>query len=575
MPRRSLGCKECRRRKIGCDLTKPECQKCLHYGVRCPGYEDPRNTLRFVQYVSYAPQPTSTPTTSLVHSPAPSAASQSWLPYDPVRSYTPPRTPGTLQASAPQRPYVSVSTGLQHVGAWHDYSSPNSTTSSSELLFSENLSLSDDDDDDECKGPEIVALSTRNLYRLQWSQKFLELYDGKPQFEFLTSARLISSSVPLFSTALEALSLAGLGTQWLNQSNIIEMPRMLLKYDREGVQREARSCYAQALSLLAREVSREPLPYQRKRQRLVFMSIQMLRYFEGFDNQQSNSFDGIIAHNHGAIQYLRACGPSIISKPLRNGKWPAEWLLLGPLRTSVCLLGIMERKAVLFAEPKWHKIGAPAVQAYNQAVPASQATEITLSLPQLLEAADKLTSKDTEQWQSLVAQMLEMRQHLDDWLVGQSDLLEFYDVRDCSALSHLVGGTLIRGYSYFADAWVFRLLMTCTLLRATLVCPCIQMRIADLQREIYASATDLARISPSWLDDCPQRTIWYLDFPLVYFKLVGMQEELKWIQAVQKVAELSVPGKPPGRQYCHQRWRPADLFMSAAAPATFSFPLYD
>jgi hypothetical protein len=38
MPKRSAGCFECRKRKVRCDETKPECNTCLRRGTTCPGY---------------------------------------------------------------------------------------------------------------------------------------------------------------------------------------------------------------------------------------------------------------------------------------------------------------------------------------------------------------------------------------------------------------------------------------------------------------------------------------------------------------------------------------------------------
>ncbi|KAJ4363489.1 hypothetical protein N0V83_009784 [Neocucurbitaria cava] len=38
MPKRSTGCFECRKRKVRCDETKPECNICLRRGTKCPGY---------------------------------------------------------------------------------------------------------------------------------------------------------------------------------------------------------------------------------------------------------------------------------------------------------------------------------------------------------------------------------------------------------------------------------------------------------------------------------------------------------------------------------------------------------
>ncbi|RJE19077.1 hypothetical protein PHISCL_08585 [Aspergillus sclerotialis] len=39
VPYRSKGCNTCRRRKVKCDETRPECKRCLKYGYICTGYE--------------------------------------------------------------------------------------------------------------------------------------------------------------------------------------------------------------------------------------------------------------------------------------------------------------------------------------------------------------------------------------------------------------------------------------------------------------------------------------------------------------------------------------------------------
>lgn len=42
---RSNGCQLCRKRRVKCDGEKPQCTKCIKYGVECPGYE---KSMKFV-----------------------------------------------------------------------------------------------------------------------------------------------------------------------------------------------------------------------------------------------------------------------------------------------------------------------------------------------------------------------------------------------------------------------------------------------------------------------------------------------------------------------------------------------
>ncbi|TDZ31359.1 hypothetical protein C8035_v005981 [Colletotrichum spinosum] len=42
----SPNCHLCRQRRVKCDLERPRCQRCIKYGVRCPGYRDEQD-LRF------------------------------------------------------------------------------------------------------------------------------------------------------------------------------------------------------------------------------------------------------------------------------------------------------------------------------------------------------------------------------------------------------------------------------------------------------------------------------------------------------------------------------------------------
>ncbi|OLN88151.1 hypothetical protein CCHL11_00172 [Colletotrichum chlorophyti] len=42
----SPNCHLCRQRRVKCDLARPQCQRCIKYGVQCPGYRDDQS-LRF------------------------------------------------------------------------------------------------------------------------------------------------------------------------------------------------------------------------------------------------------------------------------------------------------------------------------------------------------------------------------------------------------------------------------------------------------------------------------------------------------------------------------------------------
>ncbi|KAK1991026.1 hypothetical protein LX36DRAFT_663693 [Colletotrichum falcatum] len=44
--KRSPNCHLCRERRVKCDLARPQCQRCVKYGVQCPGYRDDHD-LRF------------------------------------------------------------------------------------------------------------------------------------------------------------------------------------------------------------------------------------------------------------------------------------------------------------------------------------------------------------------------------------------------------------------------------------------------------------------------------------------------------------------------------------------------
>lgn len=57
MPTRSAGCFACRRRKIGCDQTKPGCKKCDIHGIPCPGYRSDNDKALNVVIYQAAPQP--------------------------------------------------------------------------------------------------------------------------------------------------------------------------------------------------------------------------------------------------------------------------------------------------------------------------------------------------------------------------------------------------------------------------------------------------------------------------------------------------------------------------------------
>lgn len=56
MPTRSAGCFACRRRKIGCDQTRPGCKKCDIHGIPCPGYRSDNDKALNVVIYQAAPQ---------------------------------------------------------------------------------------------------------------------------------------------------------------------------------------------------------------------------------------------------------------------------------------------------------------------------------------------------------------------------------------------------------------------------------------------------------------------------------------------------------------------------------------
>ncbi|KAF2744654.1 hypothetical protein M011DRAFT_163604 [Sporormia fimetaria CBS 119925] len=47
MPKRSPGCFECRKRKVRCDETRPECTACIRRGTECPGYRPSQSFLLY------------------------------------------------------------------------------------------------------------------------------------------------------------------------------------------------------------------------------------------------------------------------------------------------------------------------------------------------------------------------------------------------------------------------------------------------------------------------------------------------------------------------------------------------
>ncbi|KAJ5112807.1 hypothetical protein N7532_000852 [Penicillium argentinense] len=55
IPWKSAGCQTCKTRKIKCDLTRPECTRCIKRGLSCPGYE---KTLVFVHQTAVSRQET-------------------------------------------------------------------------------------------------------------------------------------------------------------------------------------------------------------------------------------------------------------------------------------------------------------------------------------------------------------------------------------------------------------------------------------------------------------------------------------------------------------------------------------
>lgn len=65
-----LGCHNCSKRRIKCDQTKPECEKCLRKGLACPGYG---KRYRFTDGIAASGKKTgkSTPLEGILNTPTP------------------------------------------------------------------------------------------------------------------------------------------------------------------------------------------------------------------------------------------------------------------------------------------------------------------------------------------------------------------------------------------------------------------------------------------------------------------------------------------------------------------------
>ncbi|KAF2722222.1 hypothetical protein K431DRAFT_293627 [Polychaeton citri CBS 116435] len=510
MPKRSSGCDECRRRKVRCDGDKPECQRCLRYGVRCPGYRQP--VVIGEHFVIH------TANTAILRHGVPS-----------------PTSPKLGEVHPPGHGILVLRSGEEDtIRSWHAQ-----LRHAGEDFDAQELEI--------IVPPSPTRISLQHLYRLQMLSAFLDVRFPSPSDKAVSKSSYVAAlpgmdlSLPLVQAAIDSLCFAGLGSAYGDSSSL----------------QEAQRRYGAALKLLGEEVSRPPTRTERRRP--VVTSMMLLCLCEQFDTMTlgANTASGWIAHLNGAQQYLKACGPCAISSPF-------DWLLFHNLRLSALFLGIVQRKAVVFAEPQW--LDLTEGRKPDGSIALHDLSNLAMAVPSLLERSDKLMEtplRDTF-WKlaltRLCKEIAALRSQFDDWhaLVHANELgytlvsvAAFHEgfPRSNTPFPTVFYWHSIKTVRQYTMYWIFGLVLNCTALRLMHFLPQNSIRwpwdLDAIKADAYNQATNLCRTVPfcatNPIADIRELSRWYLDFAQNYFtEAVLHREELAWCKDARIVLEARV-----------------------------------
>lgn len=258
MPKRSHGCFECRKRKVRCDETKPECTTCLRRGTKCPGYR---------------------PTQSFIHHTFDQRSDRPGIIREDEERY---RYANQREKDKQER-RASIAQA-RAAGAGNE----------SEVVAIHTRPL---DAPSRTPAPQQLPVSQAAIDRVQFLDSFLRLYLPHRRGEILTppaAMMLYLPNVPIhnpvFSSALDAVSMAQLAVDNKNYAMIYR----------------TRSTYGSALSRLM-------LSIQHPKESLeddTLLAAYMLALYEIFVGVTGGN--GFFYHVQGLLHLLRLRGPASI-----------------------------------------------------------------------------------------------------------------------------------------------------------------------------------------------------------------------------------------------------------------------
>jgi hypothetical protein len=415
-------------------------------------------------------------------------------------------------------------------------------------------------------------MPTRVVYRAQLVSTFVDLYlsyDKISRFQHAPLANLpgVDFSSPTLQAAADTICFIGLGAARNDQRLIAE----------------ARVRYGCAVHLLSQELSAQRPQKERFRQVVTSITLlQMCELFDGLSYHQSGTLTDVWKWHLEAVQrYMRECGPEGLLQS------DYDWQLFQNLRHYTFYADVHHGRPSMFSEPAWLAMTAdqaerdPAVALYN----------LRAHLPGLMAKVKSFrrrhpqgtaTPQMRRELEHLQTDIRWLRSSLGSWMERSGEMLaapssalisrsiidldqeipsngttphQSSQLHECETLFQAsFQFTSVKMGSLCTTAWMLclatndlhmsllnsvpTLLSTSTSPSASNMSSSSTLALADLQRDSYVCATNLARCV-AW---CCQDSIapfpivgnFHLKFAKAYFQknLPRCAREVEWCEAM-------------------------------------------
>ncbi|TKA66864.1 hypothetical protein B0A55_08315 [Friedmanniomyces simplex] len=378
MPVRSSGCFTCRKRKIRCDETRPQCQRCGTHGVVCPGYRTDQKA-GGIEFKDQTGDTVRRAKDSYRVSGRERERERAGAALTVMRG----GKGGSAMASASAS--ASASAAAQGSITWFSANSSAVTCLGEEFLRGYyGLSPSP---------PPPVDLLSPGVMRSQLYGTFMDVYlptnSLRDHFSFYETLVTMSTEQPALTQALDALSLVAVGS---------------MNKDRAVLDQSVRK-YGDALSSLGKALARPEAASSDETLAAATVLGNCALYDE--IGKHENVWG---KHVTGGQQLIAARGPKNLNSKL-------ALLLFSTTRHGALIWSLIERKAPYMALPEWREL------AFETSIQDSSTLfyDAAIQIPGLLQRYDQLgdsVALSVDNIDDLLRDCEHIEQSLRDWLLN-------------------------------------------------------------------------------------------------------------------------------------------------------------